>query len=149
MSVLSQLLAVISHPPVAYVLLLIGIYGLLFEGYNPGGLVPGLAGAICLLIALLALQILSVSYAALVLVVLTLLIVAIAWLARRAVRSPVVTGVQAMVGTTAEVLENFTGRGRVRYGGEIWNACSNTALQAGQTVRVVKVDGLTLWVEPA
>ncbi|HKT74328.1 MAG TPA: nodulation protein NfeD [Steroidobacteraceae bacterium] len=198
----TSFLAVITHPTVAYGLLLIGIYGLLFEGYNPGAVLPGVAGAISLLIALFAFQILSVNYAGLALVVLGvgmivaefffpafgslglggliafvvgslilfdtdvpgmdiglpliaaiatvggLVVFAIVWLAVRARRHPVVTGVQAMVGDTAEVIDGFIGRGRVRYGGEVWNARAVPQLHAGQSVRIVKVEGLTLWVEP-
>ncbi|HEY0766523.1 MAG TPA: nodulation protein NfeD, partial [Steroidobacteraceae bacterium] len=66
----TQLLAVITNPTVAYGLMLIGIWGLLLEGYNPGAVLPGVAGSICLLIALFAFQILSVNYAGLALVVL-------------------------------------------------------------------------------
>ena len=58
----------ITNPTVAYGLMLIGIWGLLLEGYNPGAVLPGVAGAICLLIALFAFQILSVNYAGLALV---------------------------------------------------------------------------------
>src|SRR5262249_53983408 len=65
-----ELLSVITNPTVAYGLLLIGIYGLLFEGYNPGAVFPGVVGAISLLIALFAFQILSVNYAGLALVAL-------------------------------------------------------------------------------
>jgi len=36
----------------------------------------------------------------------------------------------------------------VRYGGELWNARSEVALQSGQPARIVRVEGLTLWVEP-
>jgi len=65
----TQLLAVITNPTVAYGLMVIGIWGLLLEGYNPGAVLPGVTGAICLLIALFAFQILSVNYAGLALVV--------------------------------------------------------------------------------
>ncbi len=65
-----ELLSVITNPTIAYGLLLIGIYGLLFEGYNPGAVFPGVVGAISLLIALFAFQILSVNYAGLALVAL-------------------------------------------------------------------------------
>ncbi len=48
-----ELLSVITNPTIAYGLLLIGIYGLLFEGYNPGAVFPGVVGAISLLVACL------------------------------------------------------------------------------------------------
>ncbi len=64
------ILAVLTNPTVAYLLLLIGLYGLLFEGYSPGAIVPGVVGAICLLLALYALQVLPVNYAGVALIVL-------------------------------------------------------------------------------
>lgn len=66
----NELLAVITSPTIAYLLLLVGIYGLVLEGYNPGALVPGVVGAICLLMALYALQMLPVNYAGLGLILL-------------------------------------------------------------------------------
>ncbi len=59
----SRFLSVITNPNVAYILMLVGIYGLILEFYNPGGLVPGAVGAICLLLALYAFQMLPVNYA--------------------------------------------------------------------------------------
>ena len=198
----TELLAVITNPTVAYGLMVIGIWGLLLEGYNPGAVLPGVTGAVCLLIALFAFQILSVNYAGLALVAVgtgmiiaefffpaygslgiggliafvvgslilfdsdvpglnvgrpviaacatvgALMIGGIVYLATRAMRHPVVTGAQAMIGDSAEVLADFSGRGRVRYGGELWNARSQGALRAGEQARIVKVEGLTLWVEP-
>jgi membrane-bound serine protease (ClpP class) len=198
----TQLLAVITNPTVAYGLMLIGIWGLLLEGYNPGAVLPGVAGSVCLLIALFAFQILSVNYAGLALVVLGtamiisefffptygslgvggliafvvgslilfdtdvpgmnvgrpligafatmggLMIAGIVYLASRSMRRPVATGTQGMIGESAEVVADFSGKGRVRYGGELWNARSDAALHAGDLARIVRVEGLTLWVEP-
>lgn len=66
----SEFLAVITDPNIAYVLMLVGIYGLIIEFYNPGLGVPGVVGAVCLLLALYAFQVLPVSYAGLGLILL-------------------------------------------------------------------------------
>ena len=198
----TKLLSVITHPTIAYGLLLIGLYGLLLEGYNPGVMFPGVVGVIALMLALFALQLLSVNYAGLALVAVgvgmiiaefhvpafgslglggliafvigsiilfdadtpgmsiglplisgiatvgALVVLVIAYLGARAQRRPVVTGEGVMLGQTAEVVENFSERGQVRYAGELWNARTATPLHIGQQVRIVKVEGLRLWVEP-
>ena len=71
----TELLALVTNPNVAYLLMLIGIYGLLLEGYNPGAVVPGVVGAICLLLALFAFQVLSVNYAGLALIALGVILI--------------------------------------------------------------------------
>lgn len=198
----SEFLAVITNPNVAYILLLVGVYGLILEFYNPGVLVPGITGAISLLLALYAFQLLPVNYAGLALLLVGLgLIVAeafapsfgvlgiggvvafvfgsvmlletdvpgfgISWvligsiatvsasiflvvliLLMRARRRAVVTGPEEMVGASGEVIEWSGHEGRVRTHGEIWNARSNRALEAGRAVRIAEIDDLTLVVEP-
>jgi membrane-bound serine protease (ClpP class) len=64
----SKFLAVITNPNVAYILMLLGIYGLFFELYNPGALVPGIVGAISLVLALYAFHVLPVNFAGVALI---------------------------------------------------------------------------------
>ncbi len=66
----SRLLAVIGDPGIAYILMLLGIYGLIYEFSNPGMLFPGVVGGICLLLGLFALQVMPISYAGLALMLL-------------------------------------------------------------------------------
>jgi len=66
----SRLLSVIADPSLALILMMVGIYGLLFEFSNPGFVLPGVVGAISLLLALFALQMLPVNYAGLALMLL-------------------------------------------------------------------------------
>jgi membrane-bound serine protease (ClpP class) len=198
----TNLLSLLTNPNVAYLLMLIGIYGLLLEGYNPGAVLPGVVGAICLLLALFAFQVLSVNYAGLALIALgVVLIVAesfvpsfgalgfggiiafvigsvmlldnevpgfsIAWqligamglagalvllaivsFAVRARRRPVVSGAEGLSREIAEAVEDFDRQGLVRVHGELWTAVSTEPVRAGQRLKVRKVDGLVIQVEP-
>ncbi|MEL6878745.1 MAG: nodulation protein NfeD [Pseudomonadota bacterium] len=67
---LEQILATITNPNIALILLMIGVYGLIFEFLNPGALVPGTVGAISLLIGMYALAVLPVDYVGVALIVL-------------------------------------------------------------------------------
>lgn len=198
----SEFLAIITDPNVAYILMLIGIYGLIFEFSNPGAFVPGITGAICLLLALFAFQVLPINYAGLALILLgvTLMVgeafapsfgalgiggviafvigsvilidtdipgygislpligafalfsaalfAIVIGMAIKSRRRQVVTGQEEMQGSLAEVLEDFTGNGRVRAHSELWKAQSEIALHKGQQVRIIGIDGLTLQVTP-
>jgi membrane-bound serine protease (ClpP class) len=198
----TNLLSLITNPNVAYLLMLIGIYGLLLEGYNPGAVLPGVVGAICLLLALFAFQVLSVNYAGLALIALgVVLIVAesfvpsfgtlglggivafvigsvmlldhevpgfsIAWqligamalagalvllaivsFAVRARRRPVVSGAEGLTREIAEAVEDFDHQGLVRVHGELWTAVSREPVRAGQRLKIRKVEGLVIQVEP-
>ncbi|PMR72328.1 NfeD family protein [Halomonas heilongjiangensis] len=196
----TELLSVITNPNVAYFLMIIGFYGLIFELSNPGSLVPGTIGIISLLLALFAFQVLPVNYAglALILVGLGLIVgealmpsfgilgmggivafvigsvilmdadnltislpmiggiallaaVFMLWTLTRFMglrRRPAKTGQEELLGSEAKVLEDFDGSGHVRLMGERWNARSTAPLRKGQKVRVVRVEGLTIEVEP-
>jgi membrane-bound serine protease (ClpP class) len=198
-----ELLMMLTHPTIAYGLLLIGIYGLLLEGYNPGAVLPGVVGALSLVLALYAFELLAVNFAGVALLILgaglivlelfmpafgslgigglvafvigsiilfdnpsqglhmalplivgiaiagALMVAAISWLAVRARARPVATGTEAMIGEPVEVVSITRNECIVRYGGELWNAHSPVALQVGQQARIVRVSGLTLWIEPA
>jgi membrane-bound serine protease (ClpP class) len=198
----TRLLATLTNPNVAYLLMLVGIYGLLLEGYNPGAILPGVAGAICLLLALYAFQVLSVNYAGLGLLLLglallvgeafvpsfgslgiggiaafvigsiilldtgvpgfevarsliggiafagALLILLIALYFTRSRKRPVVTGAEQLLAEPVFALSDFERAGRVRVRGEIWNAIARAPVKEGQRLRIVRIDGLTLAVEP-
>jgi len=66
----TRLLSVITDPSMAYMLVLLGLYAIAFEFYNPGMVFPGVVGAICVLVALYAFQMLPVNYAGLALILL-------------------------------------------------------------------------------
>jgi len=67
-----RLLALIAEPNVAYILMMLGFYGLLFELQNPGAILPGVVGGICLILAFLAFSALPVNAAGLALIVLAI-----------------------------------------------------------------------------
>jgi len=69
-----QLLSAIAHPNVAYILLSLGTVGLTIELWNPGAILPGVVGGICLLLAFFAFQVLPVNFAGLLLILFGLLL---------------------------------------------------------------------------
>ncbi|MDZ7662655.1 nodulation protein NfeD [Thiohalophilus sp.] len=198
----SRLLSVITNPNIAYILMLIGIYGLIFEFSNPGAIVPGTVGAIALLLGLYALQLLPVNYAGMALIILgialmigeayqpsfgvlgiggviafvfgsiilidttapgyginpgviaafalssVLMFVIVIGMALRSRRRPVVSGMEQLLTGTGKVISVDDHRATILIHSEHWQAVSDQPLQPGQRVRVTKVDGLTLTVEP-
>jgi len=66
----SRLLSVITHPNIAYILMLLGLYCLILVFCNPGSIVPGTVGAICLLLAMYSFQLLPINYAGMALILL-------------------------------------------------------------------------------
>jgi len=198
----TRLLSVIADPNIAYILILIGIYGLIFEFYNPGFVLPGVVGAISLVLALFALQVLPVNYAGLGLLILGIIfmvseafvesfgalgigglvafvmgsillidtetggygvslplivsfsalsavfVLGIIGMALKARQRAVVSGQEQLIGASGTVLEDFEGDGRIHIHGENWHAKSVQPLRRGQAVRVIRIDGLILHVEP-
>lgn len=198
----SRLLAVIAEPSIALILMMIGIYGLFFEFSNPGFVLPGVAGAICLLLALFAFQLLPINYAGLGLILLGLafvvaeaflpsfgalgiggtialvmgaiilfepeageyaiplpvvvaigvtsavIVFSIVAMAARARQRRIVSGSEDMIGAQGEVLGDLQAEGWARVQGENWRIVSSIPLAQGQKVRVIRIDGLTLAVEP-
>lgn len=197
-----RILLVLTNPTVAYLLMMLGFWGLVTEITHPGLAFPGIAGAICLVLALFAFQTLPVNYAgvALIAIGLALLIAEIKIISyglltlggltcltlgslmlidspyafmrvSLAVILPVVigtalialvlvgavirtharsvtTGAQGLIGEVGVADTDLRPDGQVFVHGEVWNATATRPAARGQKVRVVKLDHLSLTVEP-
>ncbi|MGE5190310.1 MAG: NfeD family protein [Gemmatimonadota bacterium] len=199
-----RILAALADPNIAYILMMIGIYGLFFELASPGAVFPGVVGGIALLLGFYSLQTLSASYAGFLLILLAIVLfileikvvshgmltiggivalflgslmlfrsspdpsLRISWsvlvamvavsaaffvgivsLGVRAQARRPVTGDEALVGATAEAVDDFAGKGRVRVLGELWDASCDVAVRKGDRMTVLRRDGMTLAVRPA
>jgi membrane-bound serine protease (ClpP class) len=195
-----SLLEAVANPNIALILMMLGVYGLLFEFYNPSFGVAGIVGVICLLLAMYALAMLPINAVGALLLLAGIVLMAaeaffpsfgvlgiggviafvvgalmlvdaevpgmeislafvlplaaasalvlagIGGFALRARRRPVVSGSEAMVGGTAEALDDFEGSGWVLAFGERWQA--RGTMKRGERARITAVDGLTLVVQP-
>jgi membrane-bound serine protease (ClpP class) len=138
----SELLSVITNPTVAYLLMMVGIYGLLLEGYNPGAIVPGTVGAISLLLALYAFQILPVNYAGLLLMALgAILIVAEAFAPSFGVLG--IGGVVAMVAGSVILMDTDTPGFEIAL-----EAITGTALFASLILAAIVAMAVRAWRQP-
>jgi membrane-bound serine protease (ClpP class) len=200
-----KFLARIVQPDVFFILLIVGVLGLYTEFTHPGVIAPGVAGGICLILALYAMQFLPVNFAGLLLILLALAFfileakmpshgvlglggvvsmflgaiflirspltpggvsikvalaatvpfaVLIVFLMRLVLRSrkwKSTTGKEELIGAEGVVIKVLqTGaEGMIRVHGELWRAESTLSVQEGKTVRVLRVEGLKLYVEPA
>ena len=203
MSGRQRILSALANPNLALLLGVLGLLGLYLEFQAPGLIVPGVAGAISLVLSLLGFSLLPINYIGVLLLLLGLaLLVAevlvqgfgvlgvggavsiilgllflvdspypelrigwgmalavgipaavislfVLWTVVRGFRSPAVTGSEGLVGAVALARSPIDGRGgRVFVHGELWNAVADQAIEIGQRVRVVRVENLTLFVEP-
>ena len=200
----TRFLAIITNPTIAYILLLAGIVGLFLEATHPGVLLPGIAGGICLLVGLYALELLPVSYAGLALMALGIGLLAaemvtptagalgiggviafvvgsvmlmntgvagyhvnlgiiggialsaavfLALIVRLVLRSRYARqsmGDTALLKEEAELLEPLAAGGEAwaRVHGERWRVRSESALPAGAHARIIRREGLLIWVAP-
>lgn len=198
----TRLLAAITTPSLALILVTVGVYGLIFEFMSPGAIAPGVTGTICLLLGLYGLQLLPVNYSGLALIMLgiafmvaeaflptfgaigvggviafvigalmlfdtgapgfgiplavvttvgvlaALLVVGTVSVALRSRRRKPVTGAEALVGSTGEMLDDAAREGWANIGGETWRVTTATPLLRSQRVRVLARRGAVLEVAP-
>ncbi|MCW3106208.1 MAG: hypothetical protein JWQ09_714, partial [Segetibacter sp.] len=74
MGTVEKILNIVSDPSVAYLLMMLGFYGILFELYNPGAILPGIVGVIALILAFYSMHTLPVNYAGLALIVFAIIL---------------------------------------------------------------------------
>ena len=74
MTFAQKMLSILSDPNITYILLMLGIYGLFFELYNPGAIFPGVIGGICLILAFYSMHTLPINYAGLALIIFAIIL---------------------------------------------------------------------------
>jgi len=197
-----ELLKALSDPNIAYLLMTIGTIGILAELYNPGAILPGIVGAISLIMAFYSLQSLPVNYAGVLLFILGIVFfileatvtsygllaiggvtsmvlgslmliksdaefLQISWtvivpvivttaalslfivgMGIRALRRSPQTGSEGMIGTIGIAKTALRPEGKLSIHGELWDAVSDQPAEEGTSVKVLRVEGLTLYVTP-
>ncbi|MCP9438636.1 MAG: nodulation protein NfeD [Nitrospira sp.] len=197
-----ELLKALSDPNIAYLLMTIGTIGILAELYNPGAILPGIVGAISLILAFYSLQSLPVNYAGVLLFILgivffileatvtsygllaiggvismilgSLMLIKsdaeffrISWsvivpviiataavslfivgMGVRALRRSPQTGSEGMIGAIGVAKTALHPDGKLMIHGELWDAVSDSPLEPGATAKVLRVEGLKLYVTP-
>ena len=205
MSVWEKILDLISDPNITYILFLVGLFGILFELYNPGAILPGIAGVIALVLSLYSMHTLPINYAGLALIIFAVILflleikivshgllaiggivslllgsmmllksgsspdavrisravifsatavtavffLFIIGVGIKAQRRKPVTGAEAMIGATGEVIDELSPAGTVKVQGEIWNAESVAGnINAGEKVKITALKNMKVFVEP-
>ncbi|MBI3356486.1 MAG: nodulation protein NfeD [Nitrospirae bacterium] len=202
MGIRLELLKALSDPNIAYLLMTIGTIGILAELYNPGAILPGIVGAISLILAFYSLQSLPINYAGVLLLILgivffileatvtsygllaiggvvsmtfgSLMLIKsdaeffqISWavivpviittaavslfivgMGIRAMRRSPQTGREGMIGAIGIAKTALRPDGKVAIHGELWDAVSDAPVEPGTSAKVLRVEGLTLYVTP-
>jgi membrane-bound serine protease (ClpP class) len=197
-----ELLRALSDPNIAYLLMTIGTIGILAELYNPGAILPGVVGAISLILAFYSLQSLPINYAGVLLLILGIIffvleatvtsygLLALGGLASmvfgslmliksdaeffqlswaviipvvitsagvslflvgmgvRAMRRTPATGTEGMIGSVGVARTALQPQGKIAIHGELWDAVSDAPAEPGAFAKVVRIEGLTLYVTP-
>ena len=203
MTVVEQILHQLAHPNLAYILLLLGIYGLIYELATPGAVFPGVLGSIFLVLALVGLETLDVNWAGLALILLSLIFfiadiklpgygaltiggivsfllgsailfpgvristmrlpwatitasaattalffIFIVGAGIRALKRKVTSGAEGLIGAEGLAKTDLTPEGLAHIKGEEWQARADAHVKRGTRIRVVRLEGLTVHVEP-
>lgn len=197
-----KILSYIARPDVLFILMLIGILGIYAEFSNPGLILPGVVGALSLILALVAIQVLPINVIGILLILLAvglfiaeakltsygllglagavamvagalmlidspitgmgvslstalgatipfaLLAIFLMTLILRSYRWKPAVGTETLIGQIGSVTTAIDGTGQVFVAGELWRATAPQKIETGRRVRVVRVEGLTVHVEP-
>lgn len=206
MGFFQKVLSRISDPNIAYIMMMLGFYGLLFELFSPGAIFPGIIGVICLILAFYSMSSMPVNYAGLALILFGIILylleikvishgllaiggtisvllgsmilfrssptgnfVSLSWsvifsvtavsalfflflitMGLRAQRAKPVSGVNTLIGRTAETIGELDLQGQIKISGETWNAISLSGkINENEKVIVKEIKGLTLYVQAA